>query len=97
MTQVRRLTAAIVPQWMVAGAAAAVATLALGLAVSFGAIRLPAAPAVLDRAVDPAVIEAGRDWQVQREQQGGFADPVTEAGREWQRQREQQGGFSPSA
>jgi hypothetical protein len=79
---------------MIAAAAALLGTAVLGLAISFGAIRLPSLPVTYDRGVDPAVIDAGREWQRQREQQGGFSDPFTEAGREWQRQREQQGGFT---
>lgn len=42
--------------------------------------------------IDPAVIEAGRQWELQRKQQSGWVDPVIESGREWERQRKQQSG-----
>lgn len=42
--------------------------------------------------VDPAVIESGRQWELQRKQQSGWVDPVIESGREWERQRKQQSG-----
>jgi hypothetical protein len=36
------------------------------------------------------LIEAGREWQRQREEQSSHVDPVTAAAREWQQRREQQ-------
>ena len=38
----------------------------------------------------PAVIESARQWELQRQLQGGDPDPLIEAGREWERQRHQQ-------
>lgn len=40
-----------------------------------------------------ALDEAGREWQRQRELQGGFSDPLTQAGRDWEQQRKQQSPF----
>ena len=45
---------------------------------------------------NPALVEAERQWQLQREQQGGFTDPLTQAEREWERQRNQQSSYSES-
>jgi hypothetical protein len=42
---------------------------------------------------NPALVEAERQWQLQREQQGGFSDPLTQAEREWERQRQQQSSY----
>ena len=74
-------------------AAALVAVLLAGIVAlsnPFG-LRAP----VSDRIqVDPAVVEAGRQWELQRKQQSGYVDPVIEAGREWERQRKQQSGTS---
>lgn len=51
------------------------------------------APATDRGEVSPAVLEAGREWQRQREQ-GGFVDPVSQSGRDWEEQRKQQSGTS---
>lgn len=60
-------------------------------ATAFGALglRLPGAGSIQ---IDPAVIDAGRDWELMRRQQGGWVDPVIEAGRDWEIQRKQQSG-----
>lgn len=42
---------------------------------------------------NPLLLEAEREWQRQREQQGGFTDPLTQAGRDWEAQRKQQSPF----
>ncbi len=42
---------------------------------------------------NPALIEAGREWQRQRELEGGFTDPLTQAARDWEQQRKQQSPF----
>ena len=39
---------------------------------------------------NPAVLEAGSHWELQRRQQSGDVDLLTEAQREWERQRRQQ-------
>jgi NAD/NADP transhydrogenase alpha subunit len=41
-------------------------------------------------APNPALVQAEREWQRQREQQGGYVDPLTQAEREWEQQRQQQ-------
>jgi hypothetical protein len=41
----------------------------------------------------PALVEAERQWQYEREQQGGFTDPLTQAERAWEKQRQQQSPF----
>ncbi|HEX7195777.1 MAG TPA: hypothetical protein VF364_02970 [Candidatus Limnocylindria bacterium] len=43
--------------------------------------------------VNPALVEAEREWQRQREQQGGYSAPQIEAEQEWERQRKQQSPF----
>jgi hypothetical protein len=43
---------------------------------------------------DPVVMEAARQWELERLQQSGWVDPVVESGREWERQRKQ---LSPSS
>jgi hypothetical protein len=40
----------------------------------------------------PELIQAGRDWELQRQQQGGYVDPVLEAAQDWEKQRRQQSG-----
>lgn len=42
---------------------------------------------------NPLLVDAEREWQRQREQQGGFTDPLTQAGRDWESQRRQQSPF----
>ena len=38
--------------------------------------------------LSPALIQAGRDWELQRRQQSiPYVDPLAEAEREWERQR----------
>ncbi|MEO5985429.1 MAG: hypothetical protein ABIW50_04460 [Candidatus Limnocylindria bacterium] len=44
-------------------------------------------------APNPALVQAEREWQHQREQQGGYADPLTQAERNWEQQRKQQSPF----
>ncbi|HEX2765692.1 MAG TPA: hypothetical protein VHR55_03515 [Candidatus Limnocylindria bacterium] len=77
-----RMRAAIV-------ALAVLATVVVGALGPLG-LRIPA-PDVIR--IDPAVIEAGRDWEIMRREQSGWVDPVIVAGREWERQRKQQMGY----
>jgi len=42
---------------------------------------------------NPALVQAEREWQRQREQQGGYTDPLTQAERNWEQQRKQQNPF----
>src|SRR5688500_881194 len=44
-------------------------------------------------APNPALVQAEREWQRQREQQGGYVDPLTQAERNWEQQRKQQSPF----
>ena len=41
----------------------------------------------IEPATNPAVLESGVQWELQRRQQSGDVDPLTEAQREWERQR----------
>jgi len=77
---------------------AVVAAVAIAATILFGMLnpgRL--SPATTQQGqesqVNPALVEAGREWQRQREQQGGFTDPLTQAGLEWEQQRKQQSPF----
>lgn len=77
-------------------AAALIAAVTIGVVVALGMLgpmRLEQ-PATDRGQLSPALIQAGRDWQLQREQQGGFVDPLTQAGRDWETQRKQQSGTS---
>jgi len=38
----------------------------------------------------PAVMESGRQWEIQRRQQLGYGNPVLDSGRDWEEQRRQQ-------
>ena len=49
------------------------------------------APAINEVSTTPAVIESGRQWELQRLQQGGIANPVLDSGRQWELERLQQG------
>jgi hypothetical protein len=97
MAQARHAERSIPTSAFLVPAALAVA-LVLGLIVALGIVGTR--PIVLQEAqtrdVSPALVQAGRDWQAQREQQSGSTDPLIQAGRDWQAQREQQsGGYTP--
>jgi hypothetical protein len=95
MAQARHAEQSIPTSAFLVPAALAVA-LVLGLIVALGIVGTR--PIVLEEAqnrdVSPALIQAGRDWQAQREQQSGYTDPLIQAGRDWQVQREQQSGYT---
>ena len=77
--------------YMVALVAAGVivTTIILGMLLP-GRISLPGAELEqTDRQANPALVEAERDWQRQREQQGGFTAPLIQAERDWEAQRKQ--------
>lgn len=57
-------------------------TLAFAAIDPFG-LRGPSVEAV----INPALRDAGAQWELQRRQQVGDIDPLTEAQREWERQR----------
>lgn len=40
--------------------------------------------------LSPAVLESGRQWELERLQQLGYVDPLVEDGRDWERERRQQ-------
>lgn len=85
------------PQSAILIPAVLIAALVIGLAVAFGAIDpMPnVTPGERAGTVDPAVLEAGSEWQRQREQQSGYTDPVIQSGRDWEAQRKQQSGDAP--
>lgn len=98
MAQARQAVRQI-PHTVIYIAAALAAAIILGAVValgSFGQVRLeqPANPAVDRGERSPAVLQSGRDWQLQREQQSGYVDQVIQAGRDWEKQRRQQSGVS---
>jgi hypothetical protein len=75
--------------------AAALAAVILTLTVAFVALNpfRIGAPGNGMHNVDPALIEAGRQWELERKQQSGWIDPVIESAREWERQRNQQSPY----
>lgn len=77
-------------------AAILVAAIITAAMLATGTLNLPGMqPGTQPRGeVSPALIQAGRDWELQRKQQSGWVDPVIEAGREWERQRKQQSAGS---
>jgi hypothetical protein len=82
------------PQTAVSLLAAAVAGVLLAGIVAFSTMNSSGlfAP-VSDRIqIDPAAVESGRQWELQRKQQSGYVDPVIESGRQWELQRKQQSG-----
>ncbi len=76
--------------YLLAALAAATLVMVIVLAGALGpfAVRTPATDGIQ---VDPVVIEAGRQWELQRKAQSGYVDPVIQAGRDWEQQRKQQG------
>lgn len=77
--------------FILAVAAAAVFVTVTLVLSTMGPLRI-GAPTSEGYQVEPAVIEAGRDWELQRKAQSGYVDPVIEAGRDWERMRRQQSG-----
>ena len=77
-------------------AAAAVAAIVLSAMLATGTLNIfgAGAPAVDRVEINPAVMEAAREWERQRLAQSGYADPVLDPAREWERQRRQQSGAS---
>lgn len=76
---------------MVAVAVIAV-TIVLGMLIP-GRVSLPTGGGEAQVQTNPLLVDAEREWQRQREQQGGFTDPLTQAGRDWESQRRQQSPF----
>lgn len=71
-------------------------TILLGMIIPSGVTLPSTGEGQVQSQVNPALVEAEREWQRQREQQGGFTDPLTQAGRDWERQRLQQSGSDSS-
>jgi hypothetical protein len=81
------------PQFTINPIVAAVAAVLVTGIIAFAAVD----PLGLQRpsvgapgSVNPAVLEAGRQWELERKAQGGYIDPVLESGRDWELQRKQQ-------
>jgi hypothetical protein len=79
--------------YLFAALAAATLVMVIVLAGALGplGVRTPTTDGIQ---VDPAVIEAGQQWELQRKAQSGYVDPVIQAGRDWEKQRKQQSGAS---
>jgi hypothetical protein len=83
------------PRPMIPSIQAAVLAVIVTVLAVFGSFSLVRAMGGLGDGVtvSPAVLELGRQWELQRRQQSGWIDPVLESGREWERQRKQQSGY----
>lgn len=70
-----------------------VGTVALGAAGGIGlsALQSDAGSAAAGSA---ATIQAGQDWEAQRQAQSGYTDPVIQSGQDWEAQRSQQSASS---
>jgi len=79
--------------YLLAAVAAATLVMVILLVGALGPLGLRT-PAVDGIQVDPAVIDAGRQWELQRKAQSGYLDPLIQAGRDWEQQRKQQSGAS---
>jgi len=77
------------PSYPLGAVGAIIAAILLAGTLAFAAIDPFGGPSV-GPAISPAVLESGVQWELQRRQQSGDADPLTEAQREWERQRRQQ-------
>ena len=74
------------PNYPLAAVGAVLAAILVAATIAFAAINPFGGPSV-DPAINPAVLESGAQWELQRRQQSGDLDPLTEAQREWERQR----------
>ncbi|MGI8658836.1 MAG: hypothetical protein ACR2K4_08765 [Candidatus Limnocylindria bacterium] len=62
-------------------------TIVLGMLIP-GRVSFPTAEQAHGySAPNPALVQAEREWQRQREQQGGYVDPMTQTERNWEQQR----------
>lgn len=79
------------PNYPLAAVGAVLAAILIAATLAFAAIDPfgPQGPTV-DSPVNPAVLDSGAQWELQRRLQSGDVDPLTEAQREWERQRRQQ-------
>jgi hypothetical protein len=78
-------TISILP--LAVAAVAMTAVLGIALALSDGIPTFGSGATVQD--ADHRLTQMGRDWQAQREAQGGFTDLYTQLGNEWEAQRAQ--------
>ena len=69
-------------------AVAMTAVLGIALAVSDGIPTIGSGGATVQD-VDDRLAQMGRDWQAQREAQGGFTDLYTQLGRDWEARHQQ--------
>ena len=76
-----------------AAAAVIVGTIILGMLLPGRAVLPSGQEQAADGQVNPALVQAEREWQRQREQQGGYSAPLIQAEQEWERQRKQQSPF----
>lgn len=89
----RRATALSAGMVALAAAAAIAVTIVLGTLIP-GRISLPGSEqGQYYSQPNPALVQAEREWQRQREQQGGYANPLVQAERDWEQQRKQQSPF----
>ncbi len=95
MAQARRADQAI-SQAAIYFAAAVIAAIVLTAMVATGTLNIFGAgsPSVVPHEVNPALLQAERDWESQRRQQMGEVDPLVKYGQDWERQRHQQSGSS---
>lgn len=89
----RRATAVNARIVALAAAVIIAVTIVLGMLIP-GRVSLPTGEQAQGySAPNPALVQAEREWQRQREQQVGYADPLTQAERNWEQQRKQQSPF----
>ncbi|MBA2634063.1 MAG: hypothetical protein H0U86_13870 [Chloroflexi bacterium] len=94
MSQVRQAAGAFPPVAIHYIAAVAAALLIAGIVAlsAFGFLNVQLPP-VDDRGVSPTVLEAGREWEIQRRAQSGYIEPVIQSSDDWEEQRRQQSPF----
>ena len=76
--------------------AALITAIVLTVMVATGTLNIFTAgsSSVAPDGANPALLQAGHEWEVQRRQQMGEVDPLVKYGQEWERQRRQQSGSS---
>jgi hypothetical protein len=76
---------------VLAGIAAAIVVAGVLAFTAFDALDLQRPPVIAPEA-KPALIEAGRAWELQRHAETGYVDPDVRSGRDWEQERRQQSG-----
>ena len=91
MAQATRAERAIpqAPNYPLAAVGAILAAILVAATIAFAAIDPFGGPSV-EPAINPAVLESGAQWELERRLQVGDLDPLTDAQRDWERQRRQQ-------